>query len=65
VKDRRRRLVAVWLLGTTVASLAAASSAPSQATWLSRVTILGPHVTSWDFDQASGTTAFAHVAVKR
>jgi hypothetical protein len=29
------------------------------------VTILGPQVTSRDFDQAAATTAFAHVAVKR
>jgi peptide/nickel transport system substrate-binding protein len=33
--------------------------------WRSRITILGPQVAKWAFDEASGTTAFAHVAVKR
>ena len=30
-----------------------------------RVTILGPQVAHWAFDQSDGTTAFAHVAVKQ
>jgi peptide/nickel transport system substrate-binding protein len=33
--------------------------------WHSRVTILGPQVARWTFDQAAGTTGFAHVAVRR
>ena len=33
--------------------------------WRSRITILGSQVAKWAFDQSSGTTAFAHVAVKR
>jgi peptide/nickel transport system substrate-binding protein len=33
--------------------------------WHSRVTILGPQVVKWTFDQSAGTTAFAHVAVRR
>ena len=32
--------------------------------WRNRITILGPQVARWAFDQAVGTTAFAHVAVK-
>ena len=28
------------------------------------VTILGPTVTKWDFDQSTGFTSLAHVAVK-
>ncbi len=28
------------------------------------VTILGPNVTKWNFDQSAGFTALAHVAVK-
>ena len=32
--------------------------------WRNRITILGSQVAKWQFDQASGTTAFAHVAVK-
>lgn len=33
--------------------------------WRSSLTILGPQVAKWKYDQAAGTTAFAHVAVKR
>jgi ABC-type transport system substrate-binding protein len=33
--------------------------------WRNSVTILGPQVAKWAFDQSTGTTAFAHVAVKR
>ena len=33
--------------------------------WRNRITILGPQVASWAFDQSIGTTAYAHVAVKR
>ena len=33
--------------------------------WRNRITILGPQVAKWAFDESSGTTAFAHVAVKR
>ena len=33
--------------------------------WRNAVTILGPQVAKWEFDQSAGTTAFAHVAVKR
>ena len=33
--------------------------------WRNRITILGPQVATWAFDQSSGTTAYAHVAVKR
>jgi hypothetical protein len=32
--------------------------------WAKTVTILGPNVTKWNFDQSAGFTAFAHVAVK-
>ena len=32
--------------------------------WAKTVTILGPNVTQWNFDQSAGFTAFAHVAVK-
>jgi peptide/nickel transport system substrate-binding protein len=32
--------------------------------WSKTVTILGPNVTKWNFDQSAGFTAFAHVAVK-
>lgn len=32
--------------------------------WAKTVTILGPTVTKWNFDQSAGFTAFAHVAVK-
>lgn len=32
--------------------------------WAKTVTILGPKVTKWDFDQSAGFTALAHVAVK-
>jgi peptide/nickel transport system substrate-binding protein len=46
VRDRRRRLVAVWLLGTTVATLAAASSAPSQANALGG----GTYRVAWEGD---------------
>jgi peptide/nickel transport system substrate-binding protein len=31
----------------------------------SQITILGPQVAKWQFDQAAGLTALAHVAVKR
>ena len=33
--------------------------------WRNAITILGPQVAKWEFDQSTGTTAFAHVAVKR
>ena len=33
--------------------------------WRNRITILGPQVARWAFDQSTGTTAYAHVAVKR
>jgi hypothetical protein len=33
--------------------------------WRNRINILGPQVAKWGFDQAAGTTAYAHVAVKR
>ena len=33
--------------------------------WRNRITILGRQVASWAFDQSAGTTAYAHVAVKR
>jgi ABC-type transport system substrate-binding protein len=33
--------------------------------WRDSITILGPQVAKWAYDQSSGTTAFAHVAVKR
>jgi peptide/nickel transport system substrate-binding protein len=33
--------------------------------WRNSITILGPQVAKWAYDQSSGTTAFAHVAVKR
>ena len=33
--------------------------------WRNRFTILGPQVAQWAFDESSGTTAWAHVAVKR
>jgi ABC-type transport system substrate-binding protein len=33
--------------------------------WRSRINILGRQVTRWAFDQSSGTTSFAHVAVGR
>jgi peptide/nickel transport system substrate-binding protein len=33
--------------------------------WRNRITILGPQVARWAFDQSIGTTAYAHVAVKR
>jgi len=33
--------------------------------WRNRITILGPQVAKWEFDESSGTTSFAHVAVKR
>ncbi len=33
--------------------------------WRNAITILGPQVVKWEFDQSTGTTAFAHVAVKR
>jgi peptide/nickel transport system substrate-binding protein len=33
--------------------------------WRNRITILGPQVAKWDFDEAAGMTAFAHVAVRR
>jgi peptide/nickel transport system substrate-binding protein len=33
--------------------------------WRNRITILGPQVAKWAFDESTGTTAFAHVAVKR
>ena len=33
--------------------------------WRNSITILGPQVAKWAFDQSTGTTAFAHVAVKR
>jgi peptide/nickel transport system substrate-binding protein len=32
--------------------------------WRNYVTILGPQVAKWRFDEVAGTTAFAHVAVK-
>jgi peptide/nickel transport system substrate-binding protein len=32
--------------------------------WANTVTILGPKVAKWNFDQAAGFTALAHVAVK-
>ena len=32
--------------------------------WRNRITILGPQVATWQFDQASGMTAYAHVGVK-
>jgi ABC-type transport system substrate-binding protein len=32
--------------------------------WANTVTILGPKVTKWNFDQNAGFTALAHVAVK-
>lgn len=32
--------------------------------WANTVTILGPNVTKWNFDQSAGFTALAHVAVK-
>ena len=32
--------------------------------WAKTVTILGPNVTKWNFDQNAGFTALAHVAVK-
>lgn len=32
--------------------------------WAKTVTILGPTVTKWNFDQSAGFTAFSHVAVK-
>jgi peptide/nickel transport system substrate-binding protein len=47
VKDGRRRLLAVLLLGTTIASLAAASSAPSQATALRG----GTYRVGWEGDR--------------
>jgi peptide/nickel transport system substrate-binding protein len=33
--------------------------------WRSRITILGPQVARWAFDRSSGTTSFAHVALRR
>ena len=33
--------------------------------WRHSITILGPQVAKWAFDQSTGTTGFAHVAVKR
>jgi hypothetical protein len=33
--------------------------------WRTQITILGPQVARWGWDQAVGTTAYAHVAVKR
>lgn len=33
--------------------------------WRDSITILGPQVAKWAFDQSTGTTGFAHVAVKR
>ena len=33
--------------------------------WRNRITILGPQVSKWQFDQAAGQTAYAHVAVRR
>ena len=33
--------------------------------WRSRITILGRQVARWVFDRSSGTTSFAHVALKR
>ena len=33
--------------------------------WRNRITILGPQVTKWAFDEASSMTAYAHVAVRR
>jgi ABC-type transport system substrate-binding protein len=33
--------------------------------WRNSITILGPQVTKWAYDRSSGTTAFAHVAVRR
>jgi hypothetical protein len=33
--------------------------------WRNQITILGPQVAKWAFDQSTGVTAFAHVAVNR
>jgi hypothetical protein len=33
--------------------------------WRNRITILGPQVARWAYDESSGTTSFAHVALKR
>jgi peptide/nickel transport system substrate-binding protein len=33
--------------------------------WRSSLTIVGPQVAKWEYDQAAGTTAFAHVGLKR
>ena len=33
--------------------------------WRNRITILGPQVGRWAFDEVTGMTAYAHVAVKR
>ena len=33
--------------------------------WRNRINILGPQVAKWGFDQSTGMTGFAHVAVRR
>jgi ABC-type transport system substrate-binding protein len=33
--------------------------------WRDSITILGPHVARWAYDRSAGTTAFAHVALRR
>jgi peptide/nickel transport system substrate-binding protein len=33
--------------------------------WRDSITILGPHVAKWAYDRSAGTTAFAHVALRR
>jgi ABC-type transport system substrate-binding protein len=33
--------------------------------WRTRITILGPQVARWAYDESSGMTSFAHVALKR
>jgi len=33
--------------------------------WRNQIGILGPQVARWQFDQVTGVTAFAHVALKR
>jgi len=33
--------------------------------WANQVSVLGPNVTAWAFDQNAGLAGFAHAAVKQ
>ena len=44
------------------AALCVLTAAQARPQWNAHIT--GPHVTQWQYDQFSGTTAYAQVAVK-